>query len=175
MPFLSSNTPALPTYRLFISQLTRYAWACSSYGCFILRATRLANKGYVKERLKVSLKKFYGRYGDLIKQYEVPLSRMLNCIIYPDQIQWQPSNDKNLYQSLTFLFFPTNSICAFAKLSDNNAAPVHLYFSGTPKQLIKLSNRLLSPCREMGGIQTLYENRKYATFKFFLLSYNSKY
>ena len=28
--------------------------------------------------LKSSLKKFNGRYGDLIKQYEVPLSRMLN-------------------------------------------------------------------------------------------------
>ena len=52
---------------------------------FILRATRLSNKllekGYVKERLKSSMKKFYGRYGDIIKQYEVPLSRMLNDIL----------------------------------------------------------------------------------------------
>ena len=37
-------------------------------------------QGYVKGRLKLSLKKFYGRYGDLIKQYEVPLLRMLNDI-----------------------------------------------------------------------------------------------
>ena len=45
---------------------------------------RLLNKfleqGYVKERLKSSLRKFYGRYGDLIKQYEVSLSQMLNDI-----------------------------------------------------------------------------------------------
>ena len=47
--------------------------------------TRLSNKlleqGYVKERLKLSFRKFYGRYGDLIKQYEVSLTRMLNDIL----------------------------------------------------------------------------------------------
>ena len=105
--FLSSNLPASPAYGIFISQLMRYARVCSSYECFILRATRLSNKlleqGYVKERLKLSSKKFYGRYGDLIKQYAVPLSRMLNDILWPDQIQWQPSTDQTLYQSVTFL------------------------------------------------------------------------
>ena len=72
----------------------RYARACSSYECFILRAMRLSNKllgqGYVKERLKSSLRKFYGRYGDLTKQYEVPLSRMLHDILDDDHIQWHP-------------------------------------------------------------------------------------
>ena len=62
--------------------------------CFILRAMRLSNKllgqGYVKERLKSSLRKFYGRYGDLTKQYEVPLSRMLHDILDDDHIQWHP-------------------------------------------------------------------------------------
>ena len=84
-PFLSSNIPTLPAYGVFISQLMRYARACSSYGYFILRATQLSNKlleqGYVKERLKSSLRKFFGRYGDLIKQYEVSLSQMLNDIL----------------------------------------------------------------------------------------------
>ena len=79
---------------VFISQLIRYARACSSYECFILRAMRLSNKllgqGYVKERLKSSLRKFYGRYGDLTKQYEVPLSRMLHDILDDDHIQWHP-------------------------------------------------------------------------------------
>ena len=87
-PFLSSNIPTSHAYGVFISQLIRYARACSSYGCFILRVTRLSNKlleqGYVTERLKSSLRKFYGRYGDLIKQYEDPLSRMLNDILWPD-------------------------------------------------------------------------------------------
>ena len=84
-PFLNSNIPTSPAYGVFISQLIRYARACSSYGCFILRATRLSNKlleqGYVKERLESSLRKFYGRYGNLIKQYEVSLSQMLNDIL----------------------------------------------------------------------------------------------
>ena len=44
-------------------------------------------QGYVKERLKSSLRKFYGRYGDLTKQYEVPLSRMLHDILDDDHIQ----------------------------------------------------------------------------------------
>ena len=80
---------------VFISQLIRYARACSSYECFILRAMRLSNKllgqGYVKERLKSSRRKFYGRYGDLTKQYEVPLSRMLHDILDDDHIQWHPT------------------------------------------------------------------------------------
>ena len=90
-PFLSSNIPSSPAYGVFISQLIRYARACSSYECFIMRAMRLSNKflgqGYVKERLKSSLRKFYGRYGDLTKQYEVPLSRMLHDILDDDHIQ----------------------------------------------------------------------------------------
>ena len=55
-PFLSRNIPSSPAYGVFISQLIRYARACSSYGCFILRGLRLSNKlleqGYVKECLK---------------------------------------------------------------------------------------------------------------------------
>ena len=79
---------------VFLSQLILYARACSSYECFILRAARLSSKllrqGYVMERLKSSLRKFYGRYGDLIKHYEVSLSRMLHDILGHDHIQWHP-------------------------------------------------------------------------------------
>ena len=90
-PFLSSNIPSSPAYGVFISQLIRYARACSSYECFILRAARLSSKllgqGYVMERLKSSLRKFYGRYGDLIKHYEVFLSQMLHDILGHDHVQ----------------------------------------------------------------------------------------
>ena len=62
--------------------------------CFILTARRLSSKllkqGYLAERLKSSFRKFYGRYGDLIQQYEVSLSRMLNDILILDQ-QWLPN------------------------------------------------------------------------------------
>ena len=56
-----------------------------------MRAVRLSNKllgqGYVNERLRSSVRTFYGRYGDLIKQYEVPLSRMLHDILDDDHIK----------------------------------------------------------------------------------------
>ena len=104
-PFLSSNIPSSPAYGVFISQLIRYARACSSYWCFILRAMWLSNKllgqGYVKERLKSSLRKFYGRYGDLTKQYEVP--PLPNVTRYsgwwPHTVT--PSIDRTLHQFLT--------------------------------------------------------------------------
>ena len=68
--------------------------ACSSYKCFVLRARRLYSKllkqEYLVERLKSSFRKFYGRYGDLIQQYEVSLSRMLKGFLTLDQ-QWRPS------------------------------------------------------------------------------------
>ena len=59
---------------------------------------------------KWSLRKFYGRYGDLIKQYEVSLTQMLNDILWPDHIQWQPPTDKNLYRTRPFTKFWVVSI-----------------------------------------------------------------
>ena len=90
-PFLSNNIPSSPAYGVFISQLIRYARACSSYECFILRAARLSYKllgqGYVRVRLKSSLMKFYGLCGDLIKHYKVPLSQMLHDILGHGHLQ----------------------------------------------------------------------------------------
>ena len=53
-------------------------------------SNKLLGQGYVKKRLKSSLRKFCGRYGDLTKQYEVPLSRMLHDILDDDHIRWHP-------------------------------------------------------------------------------------
>ena len=54
------------------------------------QASKLLKQGYLAERLKSSFRKFYGRYGDLIQQYEVSLSWMLNGILILDQ-QWLPN------------------------------------------------------------------------------------
>ena len=95
-PLLSSNIPSSPAYGDFISQLIRYARACSSYEWFILRAVRLSStllgQEYVlgRERLKSSLRKFYGQYGDLIKHYGVSLSKVLHDILGHDHIKWHP-------------------------------------------------------------------------------------
>ena len=56
----------------------------------MLLSNKLLGQGYVKERLKSFLRKFYGRYGDFSKQYEVPLSRMLHDILEDDHLQWHP-------------------------------------------------------------------------------------
>ena len=86
----------------------------------ILRATRLTNKlleqGYVKERLKSALRKFYGRYWDLIKQYEVSLSQMSNDILWSDHIQWQPPTGQTLYRTRPFTEFWVVSIEHFRRV-----------------------------------------------------------
>ena len=77
--FLSIDISSLPAYCVSISQLIRYARACSSHECIILRAMRLSyslfGQGYVKERLKLPLRKFCCRHMDRIKPYEIPLFR----------------------------------------------------------------------------------------------------
>ena len=84
-PFLCSNIPSSPAYGVFISQLIRYARASTKYTDFTLRARRLSDKllsqGYVCDRLTSSLRKFYGRYGELVIHYDVPLSRMVDDIL----------------------------------------------------------------------------------------------
>ena len=71
-------------------------------------SNKLLEQGYVKERLKSSLRKFYGRYGDLIKQYEVPLSGMLHDILEDDHIETETTSiDQTLHQFLTLLLIST--------------------------------------------------------------------
>ena len=106
-PFLSSNIPSSPAYGVFISK-THPIRQDLLLLCFILRAVRLSNKllgqGYVKERLKSPLRKVYGRYGDLTKQYEVLLSRMLNDILDDDHIhQFLTVADLDLITKFDFL------------------------------------------------------------------------
>ena len=146
--FLSSNIPSSPAYGVFISQLIRYARACSSYECFILRARRLSSKllkqGYLVERLKSSFRKFYGRYGDLIQQYEVSLSQMLNDILTLDQ-QWLPNQSDfppmswpwyRLWPSPNYEWFPW-SICNGCGMPAGNAYPSgHL----VPSPILGLAN-----------------------------------
>ena len=71
--FLSRNNSSSQVYGAFIPQLIRYARACSSFECFIVKvrrfSSRLLKQGYILERLKSSFRKFYGQKEDLIQQY----------------------------------------------------------------------------------------------------------
>ena len=91
-------------------QLIRYARDSPSYECFILRAVRLSNKllgqGYVKERLRSSLRKFYGRYGILSNNIRFPSPEYYTTFwmmtIYSDT-----SIEQALHQFLTLLLIWT--------------------------------------------------------------------
>ena len=54
-PFLSSNIPSAPAYGVYVSQLIRYARACSNYQDFMERGkvltTRLLSQGYKKNQV----------------------------------------------------------------------------------------------------------------------------
>ena len=85
-PYLCSNIPSSPAYGVFVSQLIRYARACSTYDEFLKRGMLLTNKlnkqDYQQSRLKSSFRKFYGRYNDLVSKYNLPLSQMLNDVFH---------------------------------------------------------------------------------------------
>jgi hypothetical protein len=55
---------------VYIYQLIRYARACSTYIKFLFRGGLLTNKllpqGLLQPRLQAALRKFYGRYNDLV-------------------------------------------------------------------------------------------------------------
>jgi hypothetical protein len=80
-PYLCSNTPASPAYGVYISQLLRYARACSAYDQFLLRGNLLTKKlmsqGFQMSHLQAAFRKVYGRYNDLIHPYNLSLGHML--------------------------------------------------------------------------------------------------
>ena len=79
-PFMSSNIPSAPTYRVYASQLIRYARCCSNYSDFLSRhralVTRLLSRGYKLNCLSHIFKKFYGRHTDIVGQYKKNVCQM---------------------------------------------------------------------------------------------------
>jgi hypothetical protein len=82
IPYLCSNILASPAYGVYISQLIRYARACSTYDQFLVRGNLLTDKlmsqGFQLSRLQAAFRKFYGRYNDLICSYNLCLGHILS-------------------------------------------------------------------------------------------------
>ena len=61
-PFLNTNIYFAPAYGVYVSQLIRYARACSNYQDFMecgkVLTTKLFSQGYKKTKLMATLKKF---------------------------------------------------------------------------------------------------------------------
>ena len=81
-PFFSSNIPSSPSYCVYISQLIRYARYCTYYDdfgyCHKLLVDRLLSQGYEVKGLRNLIKKFYGRYPDLIGKYQRSVKVMVS-------------------------------------------------------------------------------------------------
>ena len=100
LPFTKNEMILISTSQTFRSWVVIFhlrrtmAFYLSAY-MIRLRARRLSSillkQGYLMERLQSSFRKFYGRYADLIQQYEVSLSRMINDILTLYQLQWFPN------------------------------------------------------------------------------------
>ena len=46
--------------------------------------TKLLNQGYQKSKLEATLKKFYGRYHNLVNPYNVAVSRIVSDVFATD-------------------------------------------------------------------------------------------
>jgi hypothetical protein len=80
-----SNIPLSPAYGVYISQLIRYARACSTYHQFLNRGRLLTDKlilqGFLQSRLMSASRQFYRRYNDVIYNYKLSLSHTLSDIL----------------------------------------------------------------------------------------------
>ena len=93
VPFLSSNIPSSPPMAFLSHESSDTSGLAPLINVLFWGRCdfqKLLRQGYVKERLRSSQRKFFGRYGDPIKQYEVSLSRMLHDILDDDHLQWHP-------------------------------------------------------------------------------------
>ena len=88
-PYLCSNIPTSPAYGVYLSQLVRYARACSTYDQFLFRGCLLTNKlmshGFQLSRLQTAFRKLYGRYNDLICSYNLSLGHMLSDMFHTNR------------------------------------------------------------------------------------------
>jgi hypothetical protein len=100
--FTCNNIPLSPACSVYISQLIRYARACSTYDQFSsrgrLRTDKLIIQGLIQSPLMSAFRKFYGPYNDLIHIYKFLLSHMLSDIFNPI---FRPHLAPSLWQRIT--------------------------------------------------------------------------
>ena len=84
-PFMDSNIPSSPAYGIYISQLIRYARACSDYEDFIARCkiltSKLIKEGYDNAKLKVAAKKFCGPHFELFNTFRTSVSKFVADVL----------------------------------------------------------------------------------------------
>jgi hypothetical protein len=86
---LHPHEHASPAYGVYISQLIRYARACSTYDQFLVRGSlftdKLMSQGFQLSRLQTAFRKFYGRYNDRTCPYNLSLGHMLSDMFHTNR------------------------------------------------------------------------------------------
>ena len=88
-PHLDGDVPRSTSYGVYVSQLIRFARACSSIDDFHLRnrtiTEKLLSQGYRYHKLRKTFSKFYHRNESLISKYKCNLKSFLrHGISHPD-------------------------------------------------------------------------------------------
>ena len=80
-PFLDGDIPRSTSYRVYISQLIRFARASSHVADLNTRnkvlTQKLLKQGYQYHTLHKTFSKFYRRYYDLISKFQIGLKSLL--------------------------------------------------------------------------------------------------
>ena len=81
-PFLDGDVARRPSYRVYISQLIRFARVCIHVYDFDTRnkclTAKLLKQGYQYHKLRKAFSKFYRRHYELISKFNVGLKSLLN-------------------------------------------------------------------------------------------------
>ena len=88
-PHLDSDVPKAPSYGIYMSQLVRYARACTNLNDFnernLILTKKLLQQGYLFHKLRKTFTKFYHRNKDLLHKYQTHLKKLLNVgISHPE-------------------------------------------------------------------------------------------
>ena len=81
-PFLDGDVPRRPSYRVYISQLIRFARVCSHVDDFNTRnkclTAKLLKQGYRYHKLRKAFSKFYRIHYKLISKFNIRLKSLLH-------------------------------------------------------------------------------------------------
>ena len=81
-PFLDGNVPHSTSYRVYISQLIRFARESSHVADFNARnkslTAKLLQQGYLYHKLRKTFSKFYRRHYELVSKFNVGLKTLLH-------------------------------------------------------------------------------------------------
>ena len=77
-PFLDGDDLRRPSYRVYISQLIRFARICSHVVIFKCLTAGLLKQGYRYHKLRKAFSKFYRRRYELISKFHVGLKSLLH-------------------------------------------------------------------------------------------------